>query len=644
MEKSNKATVKKIIWLLFIAVLAWLSVIALVADRTIAVADADSFYMSLNGTNVLTVVLFCFFCYIYNKILKKTTRRINVLAVIGAVVFALCELVGFNVITFNAYGGVPANGYQTLFNLIIFLGLVSVMYCALAAIFSYLMKEKQQMQMKEHKFLGANRKSFFLLIGLFFACWFVYFLANYPGLVSWDSYWQLEQGYGTTPYTNHHPIVHTLILTGVVKLGQMIFGTISAGIAFFIVIQMLLLASLYSFVLFYMAKRNVKFLIRVVTMIFFAAYPLFGEYSVTTWKDNWVSACILLYVIYLIEICINRENFFKSKACLISLFFVLCGMFFFKNNGIYIFFISLPFLIIVARKYWKKIVPVCLAAIMLFFVVTGPVYKAAGVEPGETGEALSVPLQQIARIATENDAQLTQQEKDMINEILPYNELHLRYEPKISDRVKDAFSSQQFDTDKMKYVKMWFDLVTKYHSTALLATLAGSAGYWYPETVYWIISWYPYDEFYDIVQRQLDELQIFDPMYGQYPEFDMVPAFDKSNMEQFLNTQIRQVPVLSMLFSIGFFYWIAFVCALALILKKRYSLLLPFIVMFGLWLASLASPVYAELRYSWAVFECIPLLIAVTVQDKLKLTRYICKREIENADAANMIDPAKSKL
>ena len=176
-------------------------------------------------------------------------------------------------------------------------------------------------------------------------------------------------------------------------------------------------------------------------------------------------------------------------------------------------------------------------------------------------------------------------------------------------------------------MKTWLGLVLRFPDTALLSFLAGSLGYWYPETIYWIKAYYPYYDFYPIVQRDTT-LQQFDPLLGQYPDVNLVPLVG-DNLENFLNSLVRDVPVVSMLFSIGFFYWIVFVCGLILILKKRYKMLLPVIVLFGLWLTNLASPVFSEYRYAWAVFVCAPVLIAFTVQNKVKITRNICKKDPE---------------
>lgn len=624
---------RKIIRIVLIAMMAWLSAAALVADRKFEIGGIETFFQALNGTNVLTIVLFSFLCYIYNKILRNLNMRAVILALIAAAAFAGCEVIGFNIYNYDNWNRDMVSTSTRAFDLIIFLGIASMMFCALTALFSYLTREKEQVKIKkEFKILGADKKTFFWLTGIFFACWLIYFLAFYPGLIHWDSYWQLEQGFGTTPYTDHHPIVHTLIMSGLIELGHKIFGTISAGIAFFVVIQMLLLAAVYAFSVFYMAKRNISFSIRLLSVLFFAVYPVFGLYSVTLWKDTWLSACILLYVIYLIEICVNRENFFKSRARLVCLVFILLGMFFFKNIGLYIFLLSLPFVFMVARKYWKKILLVSLAAISVFYVVKGPVYSAAGIAPGDEREAYSVPLQQIARIAMYHDGEITDNEKQIINEVLPYTELALRYQPWLSDRVKEAFSSAQFNTDKSKYMKTWLGLVSRFPDTAMLSFLAGSLGYWYPETTYWIKAYYPYYDFYPIVQRDTT-LQQFDPLLGQYPDVNLVPLVG-DNLENFLNSLVRDVPVVSMLFSIGFFYWIVFVCGLILILKKRYKMLLPVIVLFGLWLTNLASPVFSEYRYAWAVFVCAPVLIAFTVQNKVKITRNICKKDSEELSGA----------
>ena len=71
--------------------------------------------------------------------------------------------------------------------------------------------------------------------------------------------------------------------------------------------------------------------------------------------------------------------------------------------------------LIVKRKYWKNILILFLIPVAMFYIIKGPVWKAFNIIPMGSEEALSVPLQQFARIIKYEKDNLTEEE---------YNEIH----------------------------------------------------------------------------------------------------------------------------------------------------------------------------------------------------------------------------
>ena len=83
-------------------------------------------------------------------------------------------------------------------------------------------------------------------------------------------------------------------------------------------------------------------------------------------------------------------------------------------------------------------------------------------------------------------------------------------------------------------------------------------------------------------------------------------------------TERRNVPVLSMVFSIGFAMWLVFIQMAYIIYKKKYKLLIIFVPILALWLTNLASPVYCEFRYMYSLFTCLPILLFVVNKNEEK--------------------------
>ena len=77
---------------------------------------------------------------------------------------------------------------------------------------------------------------FFLLL-----CWLPVFLAVYPGFFVYDAQDEYVQ-VATRTFSTHHPLVHVLLLGGMVCGGHKLTGSYNPGIACYTVLQMLLAA------------------------------------------------------------------------------------------------------------------------------------------------------------------------------------------------------------------------------------------------------------------------------------------------------------------------------------------------------------------------------------------------------------------
>ena len=129
-------------------------------------------------------------------------------------------------------------------------------------------------------------------------CWFPYLIIFYPGNLSVDSYWSLQQILGNSPLNNAHPILYTGFVGIFVKFGMMI-KDIEFGIALYSTAQMLILAVIFGGLIEWFRKRGAGLILQVLAVCFFALNPLIAMYSVTMWKDILFSTWIVLFVCFL---------------------------------------------------------------------------------------------------------------------------------------------------------------------------------------------------------------------------------------------------------------------------------------------------------------------------------------------------------
>jgi hypothetical protein len=613
---------------------AFMTAFALCIDPSAGAKGFQHALETMRGNSVLIFFVFFSLAVFYYKTPLFSTKRKMIYAAAGAVLFSASESIGYCFNHYNALLDMTVSKTTAALQISMAIGMFFLFYATLAYLFDVLDKHDfTSTRQWPSRFFCDDTRSFFWVAAVLVILWLPYYLAYFPGAATWDTHIQIGQIFGYLPLSNHHPVIHTELMGLFIRFGKAVFGTIAGGVAVFTSFQMLALAFLYSFVIFYMARREIHPAFRILTLLFYGLYPVNAVYSITPWKDIWSSAFILLYVVFLVEISINQDNFFSSGLRLFSLALILLGMFFFKHIGIFVFLISLPFLLFTAKKYYKQILLVSLCCIAFYAVVDGPVFSILHIQKDSTQQILSVPLQQIARTVKEHGTELTNKEKEAIGNILPYDQLPELYNPRLSDPVKGSFDATAFQADKWRYSKLWAELFIKYPGTYFNSFIAGSFGYWYPEAQNPIIAANNYIQD-EIIHAESYPDQVWDENLDSYTQPNLLSGLKIAS--SMLNSSVRNLPILSMLFSVGFINWVLLICALVCGVQKRRRALLPFSAMFGVFLTCLASPVFLEFRYAYSAVLCLPLMIAFTLTKHYALSEHLCKksaRDLQDQDS-----------
>ena len=302
------------------------------------------------------------------------------------------------------------------------------------------------------------------------------------------------------------------------------------------------------------------------------------------------------------EIAIHQESFMKSKRNIILLIISMILAILFRNNGLYVVILTIPCLFVLARQYYKKLIVVTCIVLATYMIWKGPVFSLFHIKPGSSKEALSIPLQQFARITKIHGDTLTEEEKWRIYKYLPIDNLAEVYTPKISDPVKNNFSNEAFAEDKIGLVKLYAKLALKYPRATIESFLCNNYGYWYPEAIHWVVG----REVFETTQEKEATLQLKD-----------TPIVDLPNLEKFDSLlDRRDLPLNSMLYSIGFTFWIVLMMVMYAIYRKQYNLIIIYVPLAILWLTTIASPVFGEFRYIYSMFTCLPILIGIHFREK----------------------------
>ena len=445
------------------------------------------------------------------------------------------------------------------------------------------------------KFQGPFPKKFFLALSVsFFILYIPALLAAFPGFFCYDASLEAYMVF-TNKYSNHHPLIHELLLGNCLRLGNRLFGSYNAGVTLYVIFQMIIVSAVFAFLLATLKQLKVKKPILIISFIFLAFFPTIQMFVVCTTKDVLFSAGMVLFTTALL-----RYIFSHQKSDLWLLFLATCMTLFFRNNGIYILPILAVIIFIFFKEHRKTLIPI-LAGTIIYIVTIESLITLLPAERSKQGEMLSVPMQQLARAYTLNKESFTQEELDTLYNIFPEVILE-RYNPKLADDIKFNFLEDNFKADKKRFVSLWWKTFLKNPGIYLDSFFIMTDGYWYPGTA---IVGYEGKQVYTITYGESAYFQYAseDPAVAA-PILKGLNSFYKSLS---LDIKWQRIPILNLILSPATYIWI-FLFSMAYALKSKNDMKLLFFMPFLLLLTLLLGPI-ALVRYALPFYLLMPLSI-----------------------------------
>lgn len=437
----------------------------------------------------------------------------------------------------------------------------------------------------------------------FLVCWLPVFLAVYPGFFVYDAQDEWVQVASRT-FNTHHPLVHVLMLGGIICAVNKVTDSYNLGIACYMVVQMMIVAGGFTYLLFFMRKRKVSKAIRILSLLYFAFFPVIVMFTLCSAKDTLFTVALLMLLLSLLDMGSDAEAFFASKKKIHFFILSAVAMMLFRKNGIYAFAVMVPILLVYHKKYLKKAVFMFAAIFLAYFLLNTGLAVVLHAENSENQEVLTVPIQQLARTYKFNREVFEPEDIAALHEILPEEALVL-YNPKLSDPVKVRFQNNAFAADKARYIRLWIRIGTKKPLSYINAWLVNSYGFWYPDTV---IDVYSGNTVFTFTYKDSSYFgyEVEEPGYRD----SKIPWLDEAYRKLALEISQEKIPIYSMLYSPGGIFWcIAFVFAYVLY-RKKYYLVIPYLMVLLVWLTVLLGPTYLP-RYVLIFWFGMPVFAAM---------------------------------
>lgn len=417
------------------------------------------------------------------------------------------------------------------------------------------------------------------------------FLAAYPGVLTPDSVSQVRQ-LMTNVYSNHHPFWHTMLIKLWISVGLTIFGNMNAAVVLYSVFQILCMAAIFAFVVLTIYQSSHRPLYAILAWVYFAVMPYHIAYSCTMWKDVLFGACVALLITAVFRILtrVGRQNWIN--------YFVLCvsgiGTGILRSNGWLALAVSGVVFAICLRRKNAKIVVTVLSLIVISGIIKGPVIKLLDVSDPAFAESLSIPIQQVARVIADGK-ELTEDQRELIEQVIPMELLAKDYKSYISDPIKGVLSKAEagayLQERKGDFFRLWLTLGMRYPGEYVKAWVDQTKGYW--------------NGGYDYPYVALD----IKASAGEYGISQVINSPIVARLFRGYFGIFR--PVFGTVLSIGIYVWLVLIIFAYLINRRNVNALLCVPIIAIVLTLLVATPVAYEFRYIYAIFTSIPLLLYV---------------------------------
>ena len=417
------------------------------------------------------------------------------------------------------------------------------------------------------------------------------FLYNYPGTLTNDSVYQIAQISQNT-YNNHHPFWYTMIIKIFITIGQNVFHDITAAVALYSVFQIILMALCFTYALTTAYEAGIPAAAAALCLFFCALMPYNILYSFIMWKDILFGGMVLVFIVSVYRIIYGIGN---SRFNIVSLFWGGIGTCLFRSNGLFAFAVSLIVFALLFRLKYFRVICLFIGIIVISVIMKYPVLKALNVPQPDFVESLSIPLQQIARVVADGK-EITAEQKALLGRVADLAAVQKTYTNWLSDPMKKMVrrsGNQNYLVEhKADYFKVWLSIGLRYPGEYLKAWIDQTRGFWHGGYT-----------------RLPCEMGVNANYVGVRPNVKSTWAAC-ARFRYFAAFTDSKYPALKPFLSIGFYFWILmalFCCNVINNRKAEIFLAVPAIaVTMSLFIA---TPLYNEFRYVYAVSSCLPFVL-----------------------------------
>jgi len=431
--------------------------------------------------------------------------------------------------------------------------------------------------------------------------WSIYGWFFYPGLISWDFYVQWYEMSGKIPFSDWHPLFHTLFIWLVTRIWY--------SPAMVSLVQIMTLSLLVGLLAKRLYRLGTPWWVVLFLVAFYAFFPLNGFYAVSLWKDIGYSIAFLWLNILVLDIVVSKGKVLTRKSTLLSLFLSLWCVAMMRHNGIVPALGSLLILFLVYyRKYLKPLFLVLISLVAMIVIFKGPVFTWLNVDVKSKNVLKAhLPIQHVGAVLNAG-REISLQDKEFLTQIMPLSYWKQAYDsrscmPLIFGKKTDGshYLNGEFLKDNERYrefLGIWAKLVLKNFDVIIRYHLTGSELLWRIQT--------PYRSFV-IADEDLVEEDLYS---GYKPSLRLSERVGDAG--RYLIQLINDPATGWLLHRGALYFWLSlFFLSLTIVRTRQWTVVIVAVPMLLQMSTVAAFPLVQDTRFMYPIILVAPMLMAL---------------------------------
>lgn len=560
------------------------------------------------GYNALQFLFLAADIFLLYRFIEKTDKRQRVFSIVFGLLAAILTVCG----TYLLYKNDLFIGLKEAVKVILMSVGISFMAIPLWSVCieglnkaeDLYMSQKADAKQDESRHIGY----FFLMQGLIILCYLPVLLSQWPGNFVYDAADEMRDYINFLEehsISNHHTIVHPLLMGSCYSLGGKLFGSVSVGFGIYTTIQMLAVTAALAYLLWYFRIRKVPAVFRICAFLAAAFFPVYKWFSITATKDVLCGAFALIFAVGMMRLFYDKEKLRWYGYAGIVISGILSCLF--RNNMIYAIVVGGALLVVFQKKWRARLV--LLALIAGIFIgqkaSTKILFKAVNAYAPDTyRESMSVPLQCLARVSSYRKDELPDDLYEEITMYIPEYKLESGYSPFISDDIKASANETLLKNNKTNFIKLWVKVGLKFPDEYAESILSNTMAYWYPINLARCIIM-DFASYHKLIENG-----------EQIAKHSFMPQWVNDIYDYYYYWgNYRNTPILGYIFRPVLYIWTLIFGAVYSIYKKDWKKLSVFVIPAMYFGTCILGPVVA-LRYIFPIIAIMPIFAMVLLEKK----------------------------